>query len=173
MQAVQNFWKYFLFEGIVLFLLGVFALGSPQIMTLSIEMLVGSLLIVGGVVQFVRAYKTDDSWKIISYLTALITMVAGLLVLIHPVIATVTLTLLLAIYFFVEGFLRIIYAMKYWSLVKWRGFLLNGILSVVLGMLIWSGWPDNSLWVLGMYVGIYFLFLGIGMIFLSLQLRKI
>ncbi len=173
MQSIQTFWKYFLFEGIVLFLLGVFALGSPQIMTLSIEILIGSLLMIGGIVQFARTYKTEDSLKFVGYIGAIITFIAGALIILHPIVATVTLTLLLAIYFFVEGALRIVYALRYWSILRWSGLLLNGILSVILGLLIWNGWPNNSLWVLGLYVGIYFLFLGLAMIFMGLKLHKI
>lgn len=173
MDTIQNYWKFFLFEGIALFLLGLLAIGSPQITTLSIELVIGTLLVIGGIVQFIRAWNTKGGAGFLAYLGALVTFIAGVLVLTHPMIGTITLTLILATYFIIEGFLYIFYAIRLWSLLKWRGLLLNGILSLALGILIWQGWPNNSLWVLGLYVGIYLLFLGIGLVIMALQLRRL
>lgn len=171
--AIQSYWKFFLFEGIALFILGLFALASPQIMTLSIELLIGCLLVVGGVIQFIRAINAKANAGFLDYLSAIITFIAGVLVLAHPIIGSITLTLLLACFFLVQGVIHILYSIRYWSILKWKGLLLNGIISLILGLLIWEGWPNNSLWILGMYVGIYLLFLGVGLIVMGLQLRKV
>ena len=161
METIQNYWKFFLFEGLALFLLGILAICSPEITTFSLEFLIGALLVVSGIVQFIRAVKATRDSGFLAYLTAIVTFVAGILVFAHPLIGTMTLTLLMATYFMVQGFLYIFYSISMWSLLKWKGLLLNGILSLALGILIWQGWPNNSLWVLGLYLGIYLVFLGI------------
>ena len=172
METIQNYWKFFLFEGIALFLLGILAIASPQVTTFSIEFLIGALLIIGGIVQFFRAAQTKARGNFFAYLAGIVTMIAGVLVFVYPLVSTLTLTLLLASYFLIEGLIYIFYSIRLWSIVKWKGLLLNGIVSLILGLLILQGWPDNSVWVLGLYVGIYLLFLGLGLIVLSFELRK-
>jgi uncharacterized membrane protein HdeD (DUF308 family) len=107
------------------------------------------------------------------YLGAIITFIAGVLVLAHPLVGTITLTLLLSSYFIAQGLIYTFYTVRYWSFLRWKGLFLNGLLSFLLGILIMNGWPNNSLWVLGLYVGIYLLFLGLGLIVMGLQLRKV
>jgi uncharacterized membrane protein HdeD (DUF308 family) len=173
METVQNYWKFFLIEGIALFFLGLLAIGSPQMTTISLEYVIGILLFVGGIVQLYRAWNTRDGGKFFAYLSALVTVITGILVFTHPIIGTITLTLLIASYFLVEGLLYIFYAIKHWSLLKWKGLLLNGIVTLALGLLIMQGWPDNSLWVIGLYVGIYLVFLGLGLVVMAFQLRRL
>jgi uncharacterized membrane protein HdeD (DUF308 family) len=98
--------------------------------------------------------------------------VVGMFVVKEPVESTLEFTLLIAAMFFVSGILRIISAMTL-QYTGWGLVLLNGVISVLLGVMIYRQWPASGTWVIGLFVGIDMIFNGFSWIMLSLGLKSL
>jgi uncharacterized membrane protein HdeD (DUF308 family) len=103
-------------------------------------------------------------------LVAVLYFIAGVLVIEHPGRSLAGLTLVIAAVLFVEGILRVVVALTE-RFHGWGWVLLNGVISLALGVMIWRQWPESSLWVIGLFVGIDLLFNGWSLIMLALALR--
>ena len=111
------------------------------------------------------AFKCQSWGKgILVFALGLLTLLVGLYMVVRPGLALATLTLVLAIYFFVDGIVEIIEAFDLKPLKGWGWMLFGGIVSVVLGIMIWRGWPDRSLLFVGILVGIKLIFAGWAMV---------
>jgi uncharacterized membrane protein HdeD (DUF308 family) len=51
--------------------------------------------------------------------------------------------------------------------------LFDGIVTLILGVLVWRQWPSSSLWVIGTLVGISMIFTGMTRLMLSLAVRRL
>ncbi len=98
---------------------------------------------------------------------------AGLLMIFRPMVGLVTMTMLLAIYFLVDGISEIIAAFKIKPDQGWGWVLFNGIIAVLLGFMIWRQWPVSGRWAIGLLVGIHILITGWSMIILGTGARRI
>jgi uncharacterized membrane protein HdeD (DUF308 family) len=173
MEVYQINWKFLLFEGIVLAFLGLFALIFPFAMAVSFEILLGALLTVAGIVQGFRGLSHWKERRSLPLLIgAAIALVAGILLLAFPLTGVLTLTLLLMLFFFLDGIAKIISSLQFRPL-KGSGWLLfSGLVSLALAILIFTGLPTTAVWVLGIYLGVYFLFVGVSLITLSFYLKN-
>jgi uncharacterized membrane protein HdeD (DUF308 family) len=126
-------------------------------------------MFVGGVIQGVHALQNrrwaGSGWAI---LEALVMVVAGVLVAIFPVAGKLTLTLVLSVFFVFEGVLKIVRCAQHRTMRAWGWLLFDGIASLVLGVLIWAGWPSTAVWALGLLVGIDFLMGGVSLLLIGL-----
>lgn len=166
-------WKHLLFEGIIFVLLGIFALTHPYIVTLSLSLILGSILIIAGLVQGFRALKhLNRAGATILLISAAFSTIAGLLLIGYPLQGILTLTLLLIVFFFIEGFTKMVGGWQLRPMKGWSWIFFSGIISFVLAILVLSGMPVSALWVIGAYLGIYLLILGSSMIMLSLALKN-
>lgn len=148
-----------MFMGIVLIILGVCILAAPVVAGTVTVMLVGGLMAVAGLVECVRALRTTGLSRVTWLLVGLATLLCGVLVIAHPILGLGFLTILLAVYFFADGFMKIAAA---FNLAVFRGwFIISGLLSFLLAYLIWSNWPLSGGWAVGVLVGINFIFTGI------------
>jgi uncharacterized membrane protein HdeD (DUF308 family) len=157
--------------GLVSVFLGFVAIGSAFVATLASVLVFGVLLLIAGITEVIHAVMVRNlKGFALHLLAAALYLLAGLFMLEDPVRAATVLTLLLAAAFLVGGVLRIIF-----SLVArfhgWPWVLLNGVVDLVLGCLIWSGWPGSSLWVIGLFVGIDLIFHGWAWVILALTVR--
>lgn len=155
--------------GIVMILLGVIAIAAPIFTSLTAELMLGWLFVIGAVVQAFYAFQSDRNnlpiW--IKLLLSILYLAVGVLLLLNPLAGIVSLTLVVGIFFFVEGVFRVALAFRSKSNPRWGWSLVNGILMIILGILIWSQWPFNASWILGMLVGLGLLFNGFGMLILG------
>jgi uncharacterized membrane protein HdeD (DUF308 family) len=173
MIRIELKWKTLLFEGIALTLLGVLALLNPFVMSLGLDLLLGFLLVAAGLIQGYRALKNIKNWDSVPVLIgASFALIAGILLLAYPLTGVLTLALLLTIFFFVDGISKIITSFQYRSFQGWGWILFSGIISVFLALLIYAGLPISAAWIIGVYLGIYFLILGFSMIMLSFYVKK-
>lgn len=171
-NTVRDHWKLFLFEGIIFILLGILAIALPNFATLSVELFIGWLFLLGGIVQAYRVFQSrgrNDFW--LSLISPILAIIVGLLLLAYPLTGILTLTFLLAIYFLIEGIAKIAVSLKLKPLKSWGWMLLSGLLSIALGAIIFAGWPGTAVWVLGLLVGINMLFFGWALVWLSLAAR--
>ena len=99
-------------------------------------------------------------------------LIVGLLMVEHPVGAAAGLTLMVAAPFLVGGLLRIFVAATE-RFDGWGRALVNGMVTVLLGVLTWRQWPESSLWVIGLFVGIEMMFCGLSWVMLGLAARRL
>lgn len=172
MPAVRDRWPWFLGLGIAFIILGFLAVGASTLVTLASVIFLGSLLLVGGILQL--AYTISIRyWSgfFLSLLAGILYSVVGLLMILHPEISAVSLTLFVAAFYVLGGIFRIISSVfmrfRYWG---WA--LFSGIVKLALGILIWLGWPATGLWIIGLFIGIDLIFYGWFWVLLSLTARS-
>ena len=146
--------------GIVLIILGGCILAAPLVAGTVTVLLVGGLMAIAGLVEFFHAFRTTASLaRVIWFLVGFTTFLCGALVMAHPILGLSFLTILLVIYFFADGLMKITAAFHFAAYRGW--FIANGLLSFLLAYLIGSNWPLSGGWAVGVMVGINFIFTGI------------
>lgn len=172
-ENIRRNWGWFLGFGIILIILGLLAIGSAAVVTDIYVMVLGILLLVGGVLQFIYAFWVRQwSGFFLSLLAGILYAVIGVLFIERTTASAISLTLLLAAFFIIGGLFRIIgSAMMRFD--QWGWALFSGIVKFALGMLILLGWPQTGFWVLGLFIGIDLLFYGWFWVILSLTVRNI
>jgi uncharacterized membrane protein HdeD (DUF308 family) len=169
--SLRSRWWLFVVLGLVSAIVGLLAIVFPHIATSGFVVVFGVLLLIAGFTEVIHAVMVRKfSGFALHLLSAALYLLVGLFMLENPPRAKVVLTLLLAASFLVGGLLRIISS----ALVQapaWSWILLNGVVDVILGILIWNRWPDSSFWVIGLFVGIDLLFHGWSWIILGLTVR--
>jgi uncharacterized membrane protein HdeD (DUF308 family) len=139
---------------------GGFAIAAPLIATFATVYTLGILLMAGGVVQIVNAFLSR-TWGgfFLHVLIAVLHLILGELMIEHPILAGEGITLVLALAFMIGGLARILFTLTHrFSGSSWV--LLNGVITLLLGTMIWRQWPESSLWVIGLFVGIDLIFCG-------------
>jgi len=160
--------------GIVLIILGIIAIAAPFFTSITIGFFLGWLFIIGGIIQAVYAFRNNHrpSSLVLKLLLGIVAIVAGILLITNPVVGVASLTLIVGIYFFVDGIFRVFLAFQLKPAANWGWVLLNGILMIILGIFIWSQWPSSAVWVLGVLVGVGLLFSGISTLLFAIAARK-
>lgn len=173
LAALQKDWWWFLVLGVGLIVLGVLALGSAAFASVVTAVFFGLLLLAGGIAQTISAFWAGRwSGFLLTMFIGLLYIVAGMFILNHPIEATVELTLMLAFLFIVSGMFRIITALML-RFPLWGWPLLNGVISLLLGVMIYKQWPASGLVVIGVFVGIELIFNGWGWVMFSLGLKNL
>jgi uncharacterized membrane protein HdeD (DUF308 family) len=171
--ALRSNWLWFVLLGVALIIVGFIALGALGIATLATALVLGALLLVSGVFETVGAFWSRGwSGFFLSLLSGVLSVIVGLMFLRAPLDAVVVLTLLLACLLLVSGLFRIIAALIH-RFPTWGWSLASGAIDLLLGLLIWQGWPESALWVLGLFMGISMVFRGVNWIALGMTLRNL
>ena len=159
--------------GIGIVIAGVLAVISPFIAGLSVTIAVGVLLLVSGVSRLFLAFKMGSFGRgLLMFVLGLLTLVVGGYMLVRPGIGLQTLTLVLAVYLFVEGVFEIIYAFRLRPIKGWGWTLFSGIAALALGIMIWRQFPVSGMWAVGTIAGIHMIFAGSSMASLSRAARS-
>lgn len=158
--------------GILSIIWGILAILYSVFFTLVTVFAVATLLIVGGGIEAIQVIRHHDAGHWLLYvLEAVLAIVVGALLFRSPEAGALVITLLLAAYFVVAGIFRIV-ASTALHTRGWGWTMLSGIITLLLGILVWGGWPETSLWVLGLFVGIDLLFSGWQRVMLAMALRS-
>jgi len=173
-SAVRKHWLLFLIEGIVLLILGAAAILLPALATLTFTILVGWLFLISGLVGLATTLwmrLAPGFWW--SLFSALIAIVAGILLLIRPLTGALSLTLVLGAFFVLEGIASIMYAIAHRNQLtdRWGWMLVSGIIDLIIAGIIIAGLPGTATWALGLLVGVNLLFGGAAMIAIALAAR--
>jgi uncharacterized membrane protein HdeD (DUF308 family) len=174
-EALHHHWGLFLCEGILLVVLGVAAIAMPALASLATTVLLGWLLLLSGIVGLISTIRArrapGTAW---SFVSALLAIAAGAVLLWLPLQGTLSLTAVLIAFLLVEGVVSIFYALEHRKAPtgRWGWMLASGIVDLVLGILLFSGLPGTALWALGLLVGINLLFGGWALIFMALHARS-
>ncbi len=156
-EEIRSNWVLFLVHGVVMMILGVLALIWPQISTLAVDIYVGWMFLISGIVGLATMFFAPNAPAFLwSLLTAALSLIVGVLLLWHPVQGTVSLTLVLIAFFVVEGVFQIVAAIRYRDEFpdSWGWMVISGIADLMLAGLIISGWPGTASWALGLIVGV-------------------
>ena len=152
--------------GIILIIIGLICIAVPHFAGTATSMLIAISIIAAGIVTTVGAFQSD-SWGmgILAIIWGIVMTLAGVYLLARPVLGMLSIALVLAIWFLIDGITEIIAAFQ---VSEGRGWLLfGGIVSLLLAYIIYSDWPLSGFWVVGTLVGIRFLFSGLTMMMLA------
>ncbi len=169
---MRKAWGWLLAWGILLVVGGVAGLGYAFAVSVVTTIFVGGLLVAYGVMEVIHAFR-HQRWQgfFLFLFGGLLSIAAGAVIWMRPLVGLGILTLLAASYFLVLGAFRVVGAVSSRH-PGWGWGLGNGAVSVLLGLLIWNGWPASSLWVIGMFVAIDMIFQGWNYVMLAVIARK-
>lgn len=160
--------------GILMILAGIIAMFAPWEAGLVITLVVGWSAIFNGFAQIVFAFRTHGGLHVaLEVILGIIYVVAGIYLLMHPGAGLLALTLILASFLLVYGIFALVLAFQMRPRHGWGWVLFDGIVTVLLGVLIWAHWPFNAEWVVGTLFGISIFISGITRLMMSLALRRV
>jgi len=174
-ETVKAHWKAFLFEGILLAVLGVAALILPPLASLAITIFLGWMFlisVIGGLIVTYWARSSPGFWW--SLISAALAVLAGMLLLARPMQAVLTLTIVLGAYFLAEGVATIMYALEHRRELssRWSWLLISGLVDIAIAFMVITGLPSSAEWAIGILVGINLLFGGATLIGTALAARN-
>jgi uncharacterized membrane protein HdeD (DUF308 family) len=165
-------WWIFFILGLISVFVGLVAISSAFVATLASVTVFGVLLLISGATEVIHAVMVRNlKGFALHLLAAALYLLVGLFMLEDPIQAAVVLTLVLAASFIVAGVLRIIFTLAV-RFCGWPWVLVNGLVDLILGIMIWNRWPESSLWVIGLFVGIDLLLHGWSWVVLALTVRS-
>lgn len=160
--------------GVLLIITGMLAIGSPFMAAVAVNVVIAWLIVLAGVFHLILAFQAHRAGSVIWQLLVGVAYIAlGVYLVMHPAVAVATLTLLLASLFLVEGVLRIILYFQMRSVGGSGWMLVDGIITLVLGSMIYLQWPSSSAWAIGTLVGVSMIISGVSRVMLSLAVRKV
>ena len=174
--SLNEHWRLFLVEGIILVILGLAAIVVPPIATLAVELLFGWLFLISGIAGLITTFLMRQApgfwWSLVS---AILGIAAGIVLLLWPLSGIVTLTLVLIVFFTIEGVASIMFALEHKAELsgRWGWMLASGIIDLILAVIILAGLPGTAALALGLLVGINMLFGGSALIGMALHARDV
>jgi uncharacterized membrane protein HdeD (DUF308 family) len=174
--SLHEHWVLFLVEGILLLILGLIAIVLPPIATLATALVLGWLFLISGTVGLITTFMMRQApgfwWSLLS---AILGIAAGIALLGWPVGGAVSLTLVLIVFFAVEGIASIMFALEHKRELsgRWGWMLVSGIIDLILATIILAGLPGTAVWALGLLVGINLVFGGSALIAMALEARSL
>ena len=159
--------------GVLLILFGMIAVGSPLVAAVAVNAVVAWLIVLAGVVHLIVAFRGHGAGSMIWKLLVGVAYVCfGGYLIVHPLLGVASLTLLLASLFVIEGVLDLVLYAKTRPIQGSTWVLIDGIVTLLLGLMIYMQWPSSSAWAIGTLVGISMIFSGVARIMMSLAVRK-
>jgi len=151
--------------GVIAIILGIFAMMAPGLTGISVAILVGLIVLVGGIVRIIWAFQAGSLGKgLLMFAIGGLTLLCGIALVANPLFASGVLTIMLAVYFIVDGIAEIAAAMRLRPGAGWGWMLFGGIVSIWLGILIWGQFPLSGVWAIGILLGIKLFFVGLIMV---------
>ena len=174
-KSLAEHWRLFLAEGIVLVVLGLAAIIIPPLAGLATTIIIGWLFLIGGTVGLVATFGAHQApgfgWSLFS---AIVALLAGLVLLWNPWQGLATLTYVLIAFFLVDGILIVVLALQHRRELtgRWEWMMIGGIMDLVLALIIIAGLPGTLAWALGLLVGIDLVWGGMSLIAMALAARN-
>jgi uncharacterized membrane protein HdeD (DUF308 family) len=172
-QLVRQASTWSIVWGVSLIILGMLAVGSPFVAAVAVNIFISWLLLLAGVVHVVLAFHAHGAGSLIwKLLVGVAYLVFGVYLIAHPVVAVATLTLLLGSLFLAEGVLNFVLFFRMRSTHGSSWILLDGLITLALGLMIYLQWPSSSAWAIGTLVGASMIISGVSRVMLSLAVRR-
>jgi len=173
-HEIRAHWVLFLIRGVVMVILGLFAMAAPVFASLAVDIYAGWLFLISGITGLVTLFTVRNIsnflWTLIA---AALAILAGVFLIWRPAAGVLSLTLLLTAFFFAEGITQILAAFKYRRVIvnSWAWMLVSGIVDLALAAIIIIGWPGTAAWALGLLVGINMA--GLALVMTSIASRSV
>ncbi len=164
----SNTWS--VLGAIVMVIAGVLAISLPLVTTAALSVLLAWLLIAAGIGHLIAAFRFKNFASFVwELLVATVAIFAGAYMRLNPVMAPVTLTFVLAVVFLASGIseFALFFRIRYSPHAAW--ILLNAMVDIIIGLIVLRNWPANSLWLLGVFVGISLVVAGFSRILLAMR----
>jgi len=173
LEELHRHWALFLSVGVALMALGIVATLTAGLSTIVAVDFFGWILVIAGAGVTLHAFWAKRwSGFFLQLFSGLLYLVAGWMLATHGELSAIALTLVIAISFVVQGAFRIGAALST-RIDGWDGLLVSGIITLLLGLMIWSEWPLSGVWVIGLFVGIDMFFYGGWFVSLALAVRTL
>jgi uncharacterized membrane protein HdeD (DUF308 family) len=171
-HELRPHWGWFLALGIITIALGVIALFVIPIATVAAVLILGWLMVIGGIIEIVHAFRVHN-WRgaALHLIAGILGFLIGLMIVTHPVAGALAWTLLFAAFFTVIGAFRIITALRL-KFSHWGWTVFDGAVTLLLGILLAVEWPWSGQWFLGLALGISMILRGWSYIMFSLAVRS-
>ncbi len=173
--AMRENWKWFMFQGIVMLILGCLAVAEPVIASVAVDIFVGWLFLFSGLLGLVTMFSARDAsaffWML---LTAALSLAVGIMLIWKPAEGTVSLTVVLTAFFIAEGAFQIAATLSYRNVMpnSWGWLLASGLADLLLAGLIIYAWPESATWTLGLIVGINLITTGMAIVMTAMEVRN-
>jgi uncharacterized membrane protein HdeD (DUF308 family) len=174
-NAVRTHSTLFIAEGIILVLLGALAIFLPLFATITVTIILGWIFLASGILGLITTFRARQApgfwWSLVS---AVIAMAVGLILLAQPIAGALSVTLLMIVFFVVEGAATIMYALEHRRELtgRWDFMLVSGIIDFVIAGIILAGFPGTAAWALGLLVGIDMIFGGVALVAIAVHARS-
>jgi uncharacterized membrane protein HdeD (DUF308 family) len=175
-DTLKAHWKLFLFQGVVMVILGILAVAWPAMATIAVDLYVGWLFLISGIVGLVAMFSARDVPAFLwTLLTAALAMAVGVLLIWKPVEGALSLTIVLTAFFVAEGIFQIVGSFSYRDVMpgSWGWMLVSGISDLFLAGILIVYWPVSAAWTLGLIVGINLITSGVAIVTAAIEARNI
>jgi uncharacterized membrane protein HdeD (DUF308 family) len=158
--------------GVIAIVLGFLCMLAPLVTGIAVALLVGCLILAVGIVRIIWAFKAETLGRgLLRGAIGVLTLVCGLFLVSDPLLATGFLTILLSAYLIADGICEIAAGTQLKPASGWGWMVFGGILSILLGLMIWGQFPLSGAWAIGILLGIKLLFIGLMMVTVSSAVR--
>ncbi len=172
-ETVRRYSLWYLVQGGLMVLGGIIALFYPILSSFAVVLFLGWVLIISGIVQgisLIGAQNVPHFW--LQLVSVVLSVIVGVLFLRHPGEGLLTLTLLLIVFFMVEGISKLIFALTIRPFPNWGWVLASGIIGILLSFYLWASLPVTAIWLLGVLLGIQLICEGAALGYLAWQVRQ-
>ena len=172
MAELRENWFAVMALGFAMVFIGAVAMFLPFVAAVTINMMIGSLLLVAGIVQGVLSFRAQNwrgfLWELV---IAVFYLVVGVWMVVNPLKGVVSIAFVLAVFFVAEGIFKTILAFRIRPVTNWGWVMFSGIVTFFLGIVIWAGWPFSAVWMVGLIFGIDMVLGGGSLIMVALSAR--
>ncbi len=172
-QTVKKYSLWYLIQGVLLIAAGALAVIYPAFSSEAVVVLLGWLLIISGVVQGISllgAAQVPHYW--LQLISVILAVLIGFLFLREPEQGLVTITLLLIVFFMIEGISKVVFALTIRPFPNWGWVLASGLVGIVLSVLLWISLPGTAAWLIGLLLGIQLISVGAAIAYLAWQVQR-
>jgi uncharacterized membrane protein HdeD (DUF308 family) len=172
-QTVKRYSLWYLVEGVLLVVAGILAMIFPLILSVAVVVLLGWVLIISGALQGISLVGAGHVPHFRPQLISVILAVLiGLLFLRDPGHGLLTITLLLIVFFMIEGISKVVFALTIRPFPNWGWVLGSGLIGILLSLILWVRIPVAVVWLIGLLLGIELISVGAAIAYLAWQVRK-
>jgi len=172
-KGINKISKSVIYIGLLALLLGIIAVAFPAGIGKFTAVVIGVFLVLGGISRLSFAIVSFSMGSmILRYLYAILMIGAGIWIIVNPDMGLTVLTMFMAVYFIVDGITEIVYSFSLMPIGGGAFMLISGIIGLVLGILIFSQWPESGNYALGIYLGIKLIIDGAMLSMTAYTIRK-
>lgn len=172
-QTVKRYSLWYLVQGVLLVVAGVLAVIYPVVSSVAVVLLLGWLLVISGVLQgisLIGAGHVPHFW--LQLISVILALLVGFLFLRDPAQGLLTVTLLLIVFFMIEGISKVVFALTIKPFPNWGWVLASGIVGMLLSAILWASLPVTALWLIGLLLGLQLISVGAAIAYLAWQVRQ-